>query len=205
MTKSARALILGVFLCLASFAMDSVALAQQLWVPCKPVETAAFSNRIHVRCATQVDGRFWYFAAPTSDARLAARTLSVIEAAQLGDKFLNILIDATDQSGPAFGCLASDCRPIIAVAMLETASSPPGRCAFDNNRTGCPGFCAAHPNDRSCPGYCAQNPNDRTCPQYCTTHPNDITCPGYCRRHPQDTVNCDVCAGPNASHNPQCQ
>jgi hypothetical protein len=189
MTLFAKLGHIGAFISFVLLGADH-ALAQQLWVPCKPVEAAAFPNRVHMKCAAQVDARFWYFATSTSDPRLAARVLSVIESAQLGDKYLSVLFDPSDQSGTAFGCQANDCRNIVAVIMVESPMKVPSTCAFDTNRQGCPGYCSSHPNDHSCPAYCS-------------SHPDDKSCPGYCKRHPHDDQ-CDTdCVGGN--HNPMCQ
>src|SRR5258706_15958550 len=79
---------------------------------CKPTEAASSSARVTVRCETRIDKRFRYFAVSTEqDPRFAARALSIIEAAQLGDKYLNILFDANDTTGQQWGCTPSDCRP----------------------------------------------------------------------------------------------
>jgi len=193
--------------------LSGEAFAQEKWSACKPVEAATFSTRIHVKCESAVDGHFWFFAASTADSKFAARALSVIESAQLGDKFINILFDPADQSGPAFGCLLADCRPIAAVVLTETR---PGKCDIDSTQRGCPGFCAAiNNNDASCPGYCTSHPDNRGCPGYCTSHPNDRSCPGYCATHndmtcPKNCVNhpdnpeCDKDRCRN-SHLPGCQ
>jgi len=190
MRNHANALRLGAFLSWAVFGIQSAALSAQLWVSCKPVEAAAYPERIHIKCASPVDDRFWYFAAPTTDARFAARALSVIEAAQLGDKFVNVLFDPNDQSGGGFGCVIGDCRPFAAVVMVESSIPPPSTCAFDTNRPSCPGWCAVH-DDNSCPGYCTRHPTETGCPQYCSAHRNDPDCPGYCHTHPQDLANCE--------------
>jgi hypothetical protein len=124
-----------------------------------------------VKCESPVDGKFTYFAASaTSDPRFAARALSIVEAAQLGDKYLNVLFDPNDQSGQAYGCALVDCRPLLAVVLRE---SYPDKCEIDVTQPGCPGFCAA------------TGDNDPTCPGFCRTH-DTIDCPGYCKRHPND-------------------
>jgi len=199
--NSARTLLVAsLFGCLA---FTQTSLAQDKFSPCKPVEAATFANRVHVRCESPVDGKFSFFAVSTNDPKLAARTLSVIEAGQLGDKFIFVLFDPNDTSGPGFGCLLADCRPIKAAILTEER---PGKCSIDNTQKSCPGFCAAGTNnssDRSCPGFCAAHPNDRQCPAFCSTH-DDMSCPGNCARHPDD-VRCgatsDECAN---RHLPGC-
>lgn len=179
--NSARMLLSALLSCCFAFTLTAV--AQEKFSPCKPVEAATFSNRVHVKCQAAVDGQFLYFAAPTSaDPKFAARVLSVIEAGQLGDKYIMVLFDPNDQSGPNFGCLLADCRPMSAAILSEER---PGACSIDNTQKACPGFCAAGTNnssDPSCPGYCAAHPDDRQCPAYCSTH-DDMSCPGNCLRY----------------------
>jgi hypothetical protein len=86
------------------------------WVTCTPNNVAAFSNRIHVRCNESYSG-IRYFAYPTTNAAAAARFLSLLASAQVAGHTLQILYDPADTSGTAYGCLASDCRPLQAVAL----------------------------------------------------------------------------------------
>lgn len=171
---------------------------------CKPIEAATYANRIHVRCEQPIDDRFAFFAAATSDAKFAARALSVIEAAQLGDKFVYILFDPDDLTGAAFGCLNTDCRTIQAVTMSETPLPPPDRCVFDTNRVGCPGYCAAH-DDIHCPGFCNRHPTERGCPNFCTAHPTERGCPNFCDTHPSDRDCRDIDPCIRAPHRPDCR
>jgi hypothetical protein len=181
-------------LMLGCVGLTNSAIAQQKWSPCKPVEAATYATRIHVKCESAVDRKFWYFAVSTADSKFAARALSVIEAGQLGDKFVRVLFDPSDQSGPAFGCAISDCRPMAAAILTE---SRPAKCDTDDTQRGCSGFCAANGNnDLRCPGYCAAHPNVHGCPGSCTTH-DTPTCPGYCARHPSEAI-CDPrCLNPS--------
>jgi hypothetical protein len=208
-TKSSSAYVISLVVILGCFGLTNIALAQEKWAPCKPVQAATYTNRIHVKCEAAVDGKFLFFAASTADAKFAARALSVIEAGQLGDKFVSILFDPSDKSGQAFGCDAVSCRQLLAVVLTEDR---PGKCDIDNTQRSCPGFCAAvGNNDRSCPGFCAagdNNKNDKNCPGYCTAHPTARGCPGYCTdpAHAEDPI-CgtqrDPCAG--GSHAPGCR
>lgn len=159
---------------------------------CKPIESAALVERIHVRCETAVDGKFAYFAASYADARQANRLLALIVGAELGDKYLSIVFDPLDTSGQTFGCLASDCRTIKGLVIIERV---PNRCEIDNTQRGCPAFCAAVGN------------NDPICPGYCNSH-DDMRCAGNCNRHPENPA-CtpdppDPCSEPNAPHRPNC-
>ncbi len=86
------------------------------WVTCTPNNVAAYSNRIHVLCNESYSG-IHYFAYPTTNAAAAARYLSLLTSAKVAGHTLRILYDPADTSGPAYGCAASDCRPIQAVAL----------------------------------------------------------------------------------------
>jgi hypothetical protein len=111
--------------------------------------------------------------------------LSVIEAGQLSGKFVKVLFDPSNLGGQAFGCLAADCRTILAVILIDNV---PGQCEIDNSLKGCPGYCTVHgTTDPSCPQFCAANPSNRQC--FCQSH-DDMTCPGNCQRHPNNTA-CD--------------
>jgi hypothetical protein len=178
-------------LLLAGTILTNVAAAQAKFAPCKPIEAATFSNRVHVRCESAVDGKFFFFAVSTAaDPKFAARALSVIEAGQLGDKFLSILFDPSDTSGDSFGCLAADCRPLLAVSLTEDR---PGKCDIDNTQKSCPGFCASVANkDRSCPGFCnSVGNNDASCPGFCSVgnhNTTDSKCPGFCAAGDHNTT-----------------
>ena len=87
--------------------------AAETWTSCTPVGIATYQTRVHVRCAAAVGG-ITFFAAATQDAAYAARVLSVVTAAQVAGRTLNILFDPADQSGAAIGCLTTDCRLIRA-------------------------------------------------------------------------------------------
>jgi zona occludens toxin (predicted ATPase) len=82
---------------------------------CTPIQVAIFSNRIHVRCAAPVGG-ISYFAYPTSNGTQADRYLSMLLEAQVAHRNLTVWYDPNTTSGTSYGCLASDCRPIDALA-----------------------------------------------------------------------------------------
>jgi hypothetical protein len=177
----------------ACLAFTDKAVAQKKWSPCKPVESATFAERIHVRCESAVDGKFSFFAASTNDSKFAARALSVIEAGQLAGKYISVLFDPSDLSGQAFGCLTKDCRTMSAVVLVDNL---PDKCEIDNTQKGCPGYCTVSgTTDRSCPQFCTANPDVKGCPGYCQNH-DDISCPGFCRRHTDNKAcqrNSDEC------------
>ena len=86
----------------------------ETWIACVPIGVANFHNRVHVQCAAPV-GNISYFAAPTNNPAHVARVLSTISAAQVAGRTLDILYDPDDTSGTSVGCLAADCRLIVAV------------------------------------------------------------------------------------------
>lgn len=90
------------------------ATATSTWVTCVPIQIVTYAVRVHVRCQTAISG-VSFFAAPTSDGANVARVLSVITAAQVAGRTLDVLYDPADTSGTAIGCLAADCRLIQAV------------------------------------------------------------------------------------------
>lgn len=166
------------------------AFAAAQWSGCKPVETAVFPNRVHVKCETPVDRRFTFFAVPTTEPRFANRTLAILEGAELGDKYVFVRFDPDDLSGAQFGCETDNCRNLLGVALAER---DPGRCEIDSTQSGCPAFCSVVANqDPSCPGYCESH--------------DDMNCPGNCGRHP-DNPECVPDSDPcqRNPHLPQCQ
>ena len=177
---------IAVFLICSIAVLGTAAFADQLSA-CKPAETAVFSNRIHVRCETPVDGRFSYFAIATAEPHEANRLLALMVGAELGDKYLLVSFDPADTSGAAFGCAVETCRNIKALLIMERV---PNACELNNTQRGCSGFCAANNN------------NDPICPGFCSSH-DDMRCAGNCQRHP-DNPACDRCSGPNRSHFPEC-
>jgi hypothetical protein len=192
----------NVYIYFLLLSLNQPAWADPIWVSCKPIEAATFPERVHVKCAAAIDDRFSFFAAATTDARFAARALSVIEAAQLGDKYVLVRFDPNDETGTSFGCGAENCRRLSGVIVAEAPLPAPGSCVFDTNRPGCPGYCSTH-DDRSCPGYCTRHPDDRECPGYCSRHPDDRSCPDFCRRHPRDP-DCEADPCISNPHLPNC-
>jgi len=86
-----------------------------VWTTCTPENIAAYTTRIHVKCATAVGGIYW-FAVSVDNAAFAARTLSVLSTAQVAGRTLSILYEPDDTSNLPPGCSASDCRAILAAS-----------------------------------------------------------------------------------------
>lgn len=121
--------ILGLAVALSLYWSSGAAWAQEKSAACKPVETAVFANRIHVQCEFPVDGKFLFFAAPTLEPKFANRALSVILSAQMSGKVVTVVFDPlmepVDGSGNTFGCLANDCRRLLAISMADGMAAPP--------------------------------------------------------------------------------
>ena len=172
---------LMVLLCGAALFGASGLSAQQTRALCKPIETATFPERIHVRCQYPVAGGFVYFAASTAEPRFASRALSVMEAAQVSDKVVLVGFDPADTvSGAGFGCAVADCRPLLSIVLVENPPPPaPARCDINPNDTGCPGYCSTH-DDMNCEGYCRRHPTDPECvmplPDRCERYPHSPGC-----------------------------
>ena len=90
----------------------------QTWYRCTPANTAAYTSRIHVKCTAATGGGIQYFAYPTRDTANASRFLSLLSTATVAGKQVDILYDPADTSGASYGCATTDCRPILAVALL---------------------------------------------------------------------------------------
>ena len=84
---------------------------------CTPDYVAAFAARVHVRCAVPAETTIYYFAAPTSDSKNAARVLSIFLTARSLGKDVRIYY-TSGSNGSAFGCSFSDCRPLDAAELL---------------------------------------------------------------------------------------
>jgi len=85
---------------------------------CTPSYIGAFSNRVHVLCTLPAPTGIFYFAAPTSDSKNAARVLSIMLTAKSLGKNLQIYYDPSGD-GTAYGCQTNDCRPISAIEMTN--------------------------------------------------------------------------------------
>lgn len=104
----------GLLVC--TLGMMRSAQAVPTWITCTPRESMVFPERIHVKCASAVGGII-YFALDTVDDAATARALSVINTTLVAGRALWVLYDPVDTTGTAIGCLAHDCRLIIAVGM----------------------------------------------------------------------------------------
>jgi hypothetical protein len=101
----------------ACFIWPQPALAALSFHTCRSVEVSTYENRIHVRCSTAATGGIVFFAVPTANSAYAARVLSVLTAAHIAGKNIEIQYDPNDTSGANFGCAASDCRRMVSVGI----------------------------------------------------------------------------------------
>ena len=102
--------------------------AGDMWVSCKPVESAAFPQGMRVKCDKRVGGHFWFFASDGGDPHFTALALSVVEAAELAGKSINIFFDPLD-AWAGLGCTQTDCRRLKIVTMTESpVPTPDGIC-----------------------------------------------------------------------------
>lgn len=85
---------------------------------CTPSYIGAFPTRVHVLCTLPATGGIYYFAAPTSDSKNAARILSIMLTAKSLGKNLQIYYNPSG-SGASYGCQTVDCRPIDAIEMTN--------------------------------------------------------------------------------------
>lgn len=92
------------------------AMAANEWVTCDPANVTTFTNRIHIKCSTSVAGGVRYFAREITNDADSARFLSMIIAAQVAGRTVQVWTDLADTSGSSFGCQVSDCRLLKAVS-----------------------------------------------------------------------------------------
>ena len=87
----------------------------------------AFPFKVHVRCELPVAPNIIFLAASAEpDFRFATRVIALGTVAQASQKTLAVLFDPADvTSGPAFGCAASDCRPLKAISLTEAGPPVP--------------------------------------------------------------------------------
>jgi hypothetical protein len=88
----------------------------EMWHTCTIENVVVWIERVHVKCTVAADDIQW-FAAPTSNSKRAARVLSLLLTAQATGNQVSVRYDTLDTSGTAYGCLESNCRPILAVAI----------------------------------------------------------------------------------------
>jgi hypothetical protein len=102
---------------LAYTLVPAPAQAANTWVLCNVTEVGHVDvNRVHVACSNSPGG-MRFFAVRNADSELANRLISLGTAAMIHDLDLYLLYDPNDNSGPPFGCAASDCRPAKGVVV----------------------------------------------------------------------------------------
>lgn len=84
--------------------------APTVFYQCVPSVVGAFTDRVHVFCATPYNGTISWFAYCTADSATASRLLSVFTTAKATGKDVGLYFDPNNTSGTACGCAASNCR-----------------------------------------------------------------------------------------------
>jgi hypothetical protein len=98
-----------------SLSVDSVPMSPtQQWSLCFPDKVATYTTRLHIKCATDIDG-IYFFAVPISDSKHAARMLATMLTAHATGQWTSVLFDPADTSNLPPGCLAVDCRLLHAI------------------------------------------------------------------------------------------
>ncbi len=83
---------------------------------CIPLGVAAYTTRIHVRCAAFSGGNL-YYAVPTGDGAHADRVLHVATEAMASGRPVTVWYDPSDTSGAAIGCDPSNCYLLLGIDM----------------------------------------------------------------------------------------
>jgi hypothetical protein len=99
-------------------------IASEVWVTCKPVESMIYlGNRYHVKCDKgwtnpQTSHKYPYFAIAATSSAQVEQAMSTVHTALITGKLLRILIKTGSSYNPP-GCLTDDCRPFIAIGVLN--------------------------------------------------------------------------------------
>jgi hypothetical protein len=88
--------------------------------PAPPLPPGEFRPHIFVVCGlSQSVTRVFFVPITDNDKIFASHALSVIGAAHLSGKYLNIVFDPTDRSGEQIGCRPDLCKRMLAVIMVQ--------------------------------------------------------------------------------------
>ncbi|HJX29430.1 MAG TPA: hypothetical protein VJ885_16095 [Thermoanaerobaculia bacterium] len=94
------------------------------WVACKPVESMiVFGKRFHVKCDEgwtnpSTGNEYRYFAIAVTNSSQVEQAMSMVETAQISGKRVKVRIKTGSSSNPP-GCSTSDCRPFIAIGVVN--------------------------------------------------------------------------------------
>jgi hypothetical protein len=112
-------LLLAAFLVPSALQRGEAQLAQPTVAAgvCTPVDVAVFTDirRIGVQCAEAQGSIIWYAMSPTDPD--VDRVLSVLIGAITSGKKLGLVLDDNPADNPP-GCLAQDCRKLVAAGIL---------------------------------------------------------------------------------------
>lgn len=109
--------LLSLTLVCVSLGVPGIAIADGGNCSVKEVATL-FNQRVHVKCSNDIEG-FVYFAVPMSNSDMANQVLSLATVALTNKVGLVIQFDNKDNSGPAYGCALSSCRPIQGLQLIR--------------------------------------------------------------------------------------
>jgi hypothetical protein len=78
-----------------------------------------FLPQVLVTCAHNNDPSMFFVPVTSEDEVFASQALSVMGAAHLSGKLLEITYDPADTSGELIGCFAPACKRILAIDMVD--------------------------------------------------------------------------------------
>lgn len=102
---------------IALFGQASPTHAGSQWHVCQPVDVAAFTTRVHVKCQTSAAGGIKYFAVRSSEP-FSKNFLAIANSALVSGKSLQVKFDSS-RSGENYGCSNNNCRPAEAIAIFR--------------------------------------------------------------------------------------
>ena len=115
---NARNIYAALFISLSS-AAPSTGAVTLYEVNCTVIEVATLANRVHIRCAP-TETPFWsFFSVPTSNSAESGRLVTLGTAAMTTGRPVRVTYDLTDFSAEAFGCVSSNCRRPLSVALAR--------------------------------------------------------------------------------------
>lgn len=85
-----------------------------------PLAVGEFRPYVFVVCSKGMP-RIFFVPSTGDDSGFATEALSIIGAAHLGGKALNIIYDPADVSGQDLGCASPICKRMLAITMVEPA------------------------------------------------------------------------------------
>jgi hypothetical protein len=95
-----------------------------------PLHPGEFRPHVFVRCGVTTLPKeypsIFFVPVTEKDKLFATHALSVIGAAHLSGRYVNIIFDPADDSGKELGCNPLICKRILAVTMVNSPLPTPG-------------------------------------------------------------------------------